>query len=950
MPNESPIVLINPNTGGAEQYAPQDAQGLLQQGYHVPLNDAEGNPVSASYEEAQQLVGRGSHSQPHPEQLKHLLDTAHYGSAKQQALSFIEGALEPNTFGAYGRIASETGLTTSEDIQKRQEFNPGTHALGEAAGIIGGVALAPETSIPGLISKAGNAARAGIAAEGFFGKAAQLATQSAIEGGLFTAEHEVSEKLLGDPNVTGESMLGNIGMGAALGGGLGIALSPIAVAAEKALGLGRGYLGRTQTAKDLVEKGASIPDVLPHMGLNEAERGSVLKGLSELKPNAKEIQEAAAAINAPVLESQISSSKFVQDLDSNLMQSPTMSGIKRQQIANEGYKASENAINEALGQNLGMSKAEAGEAIKKGLSDALTEESAPITDIYNKVREIGQTVPVEASALKAAAKDMAKIDGLLSSKGDPISKSSPGYKLAKRVEGELSNLATVDDVRLYAQRIGQDTIGQPELKYVAGQIQSKLNALIEDSTLNFAKKTLPDAEALIEQHQLAKKAYGALRDEIDELGGALGKKLRKGEGPQAFIDFLNESTPEKIADKLFTKNNSRFLEFLQKRFPEQSDLLSSLKKSQIKDAALADGQLNPNKVLKEIDKLEPEIKKFLFKPEELDKIKATQTYLDAMPKNVNPSGTSKGMQLFDFLRHPISGSISQGSDFLKTKLIQQLVKSSPGEAPLINALIHMADMSGKMARGIEKHAGGIFGKATETLIESNNDKKSYPKASEPLKMDKIGNVIEAYMANPEGLIDHMTRGLTPINDHAPTIANSMTTSVGTAVTFLASKMPSKDRLAPLDTPNTPNNVEVAKFNRYVEIVNQPLKALQYVKNGSILPQDIEAISQVYPSLYNNMKQAVTEKLVNYTSTKNVSELPYKTKLGLSMFLGQNLDSTLSAQNILQSQAILGGNQMQTDMNQMGQTKPSKVGISKMHTFDSTKAEQSMNRHSDMRSV
>lgn len=945
------IVLINPQSGDAQSFDEASAASAIQSGFHVPLNDAQGNPFSAPYEEAGSLVSSGSHFQPTADQLQYLLNKTHYESASQQALTFVEGALEANTMGASGAIAAKSGLTTEKDILNRKEFNPGLHATGEIAGTVAGLALAPETSIPGLISKAGRAAELAVAGRGVFNKAAQLATRNAIEGGLFTASHEINERLLGNPDSSGEHMLANIGMGAALGGGLGIALSPIAAGAEKIMDKGRGFLGRNvPDASSIVERGGSMAELIPHTGISTAEREGVLKGLSELKPNAKEIKEAASLLDAPVLESQISSSKFVQDLDSTLMKSPSWTGIKRQQLAREGFMAVEGAIDESLGSPLQMSKADAGEAIKKGLIDKFSEESKPITEIYNQIKQVGQEVPLEEGLIKSAAKQMTDIDGLLSSKGLPISEASPGYQLAKRVSEELPNLGTIDDLRLYSQRIGQDTIAKPELKYVASQIQKRLSELEETAVLKYANETLPEAKSLIEQHQVAKKAYGALRDKMEEIGDIVGKKLRRGEGVTAFTDWLSETTPEKIADRLFTKDNSKFLSFFEKNFPQESEILKGLKKTQIRDAANVDGYVNPNKVLREVDKLGPEIKKFLFDKESLQKIEASKTYMESLPKDVNPSGTAKTLQLFEFLKNPISFGMQQASDFLKDKFIKQIVAANPGQAPLINSLVHVANMTAKVGRGIERHSGAIFGKAAQTMIESNN-KKEQRYANEPLPMNKVGTMVKRYMADPEGLIDHLTNGTMAISDSAPQVTQSFTAATARGLQFLSTKMPSEDKAAPLDANPKPSNVEVMKFNRYAEIVSDPTQVLLHVKNGTVLPQDLEALSAVYPTLYEDMKGVVLTKLTDHLSMKNANAIPYKTKLGLSLFLGQNLDSSLMPQNIQSNQMTLSISQMQNQQQQaMGSASKSGMGKIKSFQNESTATDSASQRRTQMRSI
>lgn len=944
-----PVVLINPDTQNAESFAPDQAQQMVQSGYHVPLVDQNGDAYAAPIDEAQQLIQQGTHTQPNAAQLQYLMDQSHYNSTGQQAGSFINGALESVSGGIAGSITDSLGLTTPQDRLKQQEFNPGLHALGEATGIIGGMALAPETSIPGLISHAGEAAAKGIALTGTFGKAAQLATRGAIEGGLFAASHQVSEALLGDPNQTAENVLSDIGLSAALGGGLNLALSPIFAGIGKTLDLGAGFLGRgTTTATEAGKSPGSLMDILPHTGLDETEKNSVLKGLTELKPNAGEIQKAADAIGAPVLESQLSNSKFVQDLDSSLMQSPSWTGIQRQQLVKEGFSAVNDSINEALGADIGMSQAQVGNELKKGLIDKLTTEADPINQLYSSIKDAGQNVPLASEQINSIKKAIMDTDGLLSSKGTPLAEGSPSYQLAKRVTNELENLGTVDDLRRYAQQIGQDTAGKPELRYISGQIQNTLKDFSDSSILKYAKaQNNPEVESLIEQHAAAKQRYANLRDKMDTLGSVVGKKLRKGEGLTAFTDWLSDAPPEKIASRLFTKNNSEFLGFMKENFPQEFELLRNLKKSEFRDlpGAFKDGQIQPNRILGAFDKLEPEIQNALFSPEELSKLKAAQTWIESLPANVGPSGTPKGLQFFDLFRHPIAATANQGADFLKKNIIKQLVKASPGDAPLINTLMHLSNFSARLYRGIEKNASAIFGRASASILDQQKKNEQSQMSNEPLPMHSIAKPIMAHMNNPEGLIDHLTQATQPLAPYAPNTVNALSTGIGRAVNFLSQKIPQEQKAAPLDVARKPSNAEIAIFNRYASIVENPLDVLKHVKAGTVLPQDIEAISQVYPSLYQKMQSSVTEKLIN--AAHKDSLIPYKTRLGLSLFLGQNLDSTMSPQGIMASQVALNSMAIQKQAEQsqqMQKTRPSKAGMGKMHIdIDQTRAQQSLMR-------
>lgn len=577
------MVLINPESGAAESFDSQGAAKAIQSGYHVPLNDIQGNPVSLPYTEANEAVGSGTHFQPHPEQLQYLLDQQKYGDAKHQAAAFIQGALDSASGGIGGHLLDKTGITTPESRAMTAEFNPGTHLAGQAAGIVGGVALAPEASVPGLISKAGEAAALGIKAEGMFGTLAKKAVQGAIESGLFTATHEVSEKLLGDSNTTGENIAAHIGINTLLGGGMGLALGPIGIAASK--------------AGKLAEK---IP-----------------------------------------------------------------------------------------------------EGVENYLSKAVSEEPA---------------------------------------------------------------------------------------------VLSKL-----------------------------------LKGEVD------GKEL------------ITEAAKFYAAPHLF--------------------------------------------------------------------------------------------------------GVKRASDFLKTKAAQYLIDNEPAKESLIKSLAYIAESASNTAKLIDKSAGSLFTLGSDKLTGIDNKDEVTP-ANEPLKLDRLGTVVKNYTQDPEGLLNHISKNITPISDFAPDTAQSMSASIGSAVNYLNTKLPVEDRQSPLDSPITPSNIEIAKFNRAAKLADDPTHIMTHIKNGTIVPDDIEAISTIYPAVYNNMKSAVFEKLTQYASKNGIDSLPYKTRIGLSMFLGQNLDSTFLPHNIMSNQMVLGVNEMQKQAQQMQQASPSKTGMGKMKSYqnDFTGSQAASARHSQTRSI
>lgn len=220
-------VLIHPETGAAEHFPSEAATGAIKAGYHVPLNDVNGNAVSVPYHEAGAYVKQG-YSQPTPDQLQNLLDSTNYSTPGQKALSYIEGAAK----GLAGPLAPmiETALfpTTHQDIAKRQEVNPGTSTAGEVTGLVGGMAVLPGASLPGFIAKAGAGAAKAIATEGMFGNLARYAVQGAVESSLFGLQNKMHEAVIGNPEDVAQNIASHVGMSALIGAGAGAVLGPIA--------------------------------------------------------------------------------------------------------------------------------------------------------------------------------------------------------------------------------------------------------------------------------------------------------------------------------------------------------------------------------------------------------------------------------------------------------------------------------------------------------------------------------------------------------------------------------------------------------------------------------------------------------------------------------------------------------------------------------------------------
>lgn len=77
-----------------------------------------------------------------------------------------------------------------------------------------------------------------------------------------------------------------------------------------------------------------------------------------------------------------------------------------------------------------------------------------------------------------------------------------------------------------------------------------------------------------------------------------------------------------------------------------------------------------------------------------------------------------------------------------------------------------------------------------------------------------------------------------------------------------------DKLQPSYLAQKPNPVEVARWERRVEIAKNPLSVFEIIKKGELTKEHADTLKALYPNTYNKIKNAYMEKL--YTNTDPIS--------------------------------------------------------------------------------
>ncbi len=159
--------------------------------------------------------------------------------------------------------------------------------------------------------------------------------------------------------------------------------------------------------------------------------------------------------------------------------------------------------------------------------------------------------------------------------------------------------------------------------------------------------------------------------------------------------------------------------------------------------------------------------------------------------------------------------------------------------------------------------------------------------------EKLKKMVDEYTQNPQKMLDIGQNSL------MPEYSGMVAATGARAVQYLNSIKPNDQKMSPLDQKPIISKAQQANYNRAVDVAQQPLIAIKSIKNGTLTPQDVQTVRAIYPDLYNSFSQKIHSQLIDYTAKGK--QVPYDTRLSLSLFLGQSLDSTMTPQGIMANQ-------------------------------------------------
>lgn len=826
-----------------------------------------------------------------PGQVKEHVKREKYSTATQRAITAAEGLAEGAIpFGGASAFETKVLGVNPEDIRSREEVNPVIKGTAGVAGLVGSEFI-PYYGAANLYSKAGKALTqipkvAKVLGEGATtgSKIAQGAAKGAFETALFSGGEEIAKKFKEDPEQSAYTAAANIGLGTLFGGMGGATLSAIGAGASS---LARSLVPEqwvSELEKPALEAGEFNAGIKHAPNISDSEKNTIINGLRSEKRNAPEIKQAASELGITPLEGMVLDNEWVGKAEDALINgAPTIAGVARRKLYNEVYQTLENKTDDLLGKSTPFTKAQQGNLFKENLANKINEQAAPIEAAYNALKQQHVHIPLKQNAAEALE---------LTLRGDPeIGRQfkSSAHSLGKDIIQEVQNLSTVDDLKSYASSLKNrvSPTAPAGEKRIINIFRDALSDLEEKSIIGFAEKTAVNPAqkeavlSLISQRKEANKLYKPFIEKVSRLSEKLGK--RRIYGKQDALNFIADLTPEEVVQKLHSLKDSEFRKFFSEEFPFEARQLGIYQKNIMREAATKDGAINFNRVLKEVGKLEPEIQNQIFTQEELSTLKNIKTVSESLPKNYNPSGTSHQMAMRDFFHSPTGAAYSNIRDLGIDQFIKGVSSSSE-----MGMAKRIADFTIKGEQMLKKATKALFNKK-----ESSIPVLMLP-AVTPNKREKVKKHIDEYSQHPERLMDlHNNPGI------PQEYAQAFGQISASALQYLSSLKPKEDRMSPFDSKPVVNKVDEDKYNRAIDIAEQPYSILEHIKNGTIIPQDVATIHNIYPKLYDMIAERLTGEMMEQVSKDK--SIPYKTMIGISLFIGKPMDSTMTPMAIQANQ-------------------------------------------------
>lgn len=639
------------------------------------------------------------------------------------------------------------------------------------------------------------------------------------------------------------------------------------------------------------------------------------------------------------IEGAMSDNPMLRNAASGLRQTDT-SRIARgfQETENQFRDQVVNKMGEAFGhtpesvESLDVSKAAAGKSVGDELVREYSEKIDPIIKDLNSAKEkfvdaelnpdkvnrfqdnsdpfhpkvVEQVTPGSSALLRDKVLQKAGEEGWLA---DPI---SPEARMVKTLMKQIKGADSLGELVKIGQNLGNST--KSTLPFGMQTPLSRAGSIVRDILRNEENNIIlgklgKDAPEELLKYRAALQNFKG----VAEVRDVLNDRLKVNGSVSGFAKGLKEmanSDSEKLLSRLKGTNDAHIIGYLQENMPGTAEKLKQYHLDELLAKSTKDGKLVPTKLISNINKLSPEMREFVIGADRVHKVEQLNGFLTKLNDvNHNFSNTARTVDkvlstgaasatglIAALTGHagigvavPIAEMLGkEGTSGARLAMLRFLGSDQAINAPAFKSMVDFLHNTYKGENTLAKASAAVFKASSQVLADH-----LHPDNRDRTKLDK----------QVSDLTDHPDKvsamGDSQLGHYLPEHQQAVVATSVRALQYLQQLKPKPVSTSPLDKPIEPSPAQMARYHRALDIASQPAVILEHIKDGTLQQSDMADLNGMYPGLYKSMVAKLSDNMINIKNEEH--PIPYRTRVSLSLFMGQALDSTMTPQSIMAAQ-------------------------------------------------
>jgi len=832
-------------------------------------------------------------------------------STSMAGSTFGMSALSGASLGATDALmvgAEELGIPGTKGFKDARNLGKETSPTADLTGSVTGMAasmLIPGAAI-GLAGKGAKAATgvvgAAITAKGAGGVIAREAAKGAVEGAYWGLGSGVSGAALGRPEEVVDNLVSHTLLGGLSGGVFGGALGGGKVAApylKKTMdaGLDLGKRAVTGAAKGIVK--GMIRPVMTAKG--QSAEYQVVKELMGDDAFLKLYNEGGEdAVKAIYKESKVNMAALKKEsgkLDKAIKAGIDEASIDEAQVMEDVLNASGNDVRQALDRSYANL-----EEIGKAFDEFRPTLQGPpvfgqklIKDIDKQSVYMGKFGP-EAKALSKELNDLTKAYGTGLTEGSEIQmlrvlKAAVGPDARKKLKGAAHDTAKklwsqLDDI-LKGKQINPEVSRYMKTYDTVYGANRNLNKLFSKTVGKGGgiENFLFDAQTQLKTAPILNnlKEFVPELQVIREAGDDLVKSR------QAYNQLMDKYRAIAKQD-IAPDNMAQFKEVIDDLVKDPKIFSSAKRIEEIQAAVQGIENLSP---------MDAAVKLKMALGQDVAGLEKYTKFGDKWQKAADIAKMSKGAVGHNAITLPEAAMTYAAGPIAAPFIAANKLASNPaGTLKLIASINKGAEAGRRVLSAAVTGAAKMIVNEPVARISASFVQKSMSRDQQRERYNKIRTTV-ADLSTPAAMSQAIEQ-MSGDSQNMPEIKLAIGMRIQTATQYLTSNIPADPLAAfavgPQKSYWKPSDMEVAKFLRKAEAVDNPVQVINRLGDGTVTKDEVDAIKNVHPEIYNQLQGSIINAIM-----EKGDQIPYQRRVQLNLLFGIPTDYSMTPEFISKMQ-------------------------------------------------